>query len=397
MKESYQSGPLPEKKDESIKNTIGKVGVGIAATFASLGISDRALAQHGSTDQTKDKTNQTTPDIDSSAEKGFLNNKENNQDLSKFFTEDFISDVALSLKSKENYRLYRLILDREFTNSGNCVVHFMNLDGIKYDEKTWPVKIESEIKKEREKLNNNDKEIAKKKISELLILVGQAKLEVIKHVQSNEYLGKMIKEMKISKKEAQKHQGELINNVKSILVNFNNSMRISFEEGALGYYKPWSHEIVIPYDTDIEQQKNKDVFCGVLIHEIIHGLTKAKTTRKEARVFKKSFKKADEKESEHRVGYLASPVELIVRKQMLDIEMEKLGIKKYGEKFTEDHYKKILELKKENKLSQGSIELIDHIKSENFPKIMNELAETKENNDNYYSPEWNYKNIDNQA
>jgi hypothetical protein len=72
--------------------------------------------------------------------------------------------------------------------------------------------------------------------------------------------------------------------------------------------------------------------------------------------------------------------------------MEKLGIKKYGEIFTEEHYKKLLKLQKEYKLSLDAIQFINHIKPEDFVKVMNELAEnnSKEEKRNYYSSKWNY-------
>src|SRR5690606_20062624 len=42
--------------------------------------------------------------------------------------------------------------------------------------------------------------------------------------------------------------------------------------------------------------------------------------------------------------YFIDPTELDARKKVLEREMELLGIKKYGEEFTEEHYSKLMEL-----------------------------------------------------
>ena len=70
MKESYQSGSLPEKKGESIKNTLGKVGVGVVATVASLSIPNEAVAQHGLLGKIKDKINNTIELVNQKAVRG---------------------------------------------------------------------------------------------------------------------------------------------------------------------------------------------------------------------------------------------------------------------------------------------------------------------------------------
>jgi hypothetical protein len=57
--------------------------------------------------------------------------------------------------------------------------------------------------------------------------------------------------------------------------------------------------------------------------------------------------------------------------------MERLGIKKYGEKFTMEHYEKLLKLKKEGKLFDNSIEFLDRIKPEFIEQVMNTIAMNK--------------------
>ncbi len=86
----------------------------------------------------------------------------------------------------------------------------------------------------------------------------------------------------------------------------------------------------------------------------------------------------------YKQDYYSRPTELDARKKQLELELEKYGIKKYGEKFTPEHYKKMLELRKKVSLSQGAVDFIDLIKPEYFEKIMNTIAleEIKKENDN---------------
>ena len=78
-------------------------------------------------------------------------------------------------------------------------------------------------------------------------------------------------------------------------------------------------------------------------------------------------------------GYFFDPSERLVRKQTLDLEMERLGIKRYGEKFTHEHYNQLIRLYNNNKLSQDADRLLETTKPEYFEKIMNEIAQNDDN------------------
>jgi len=71
-----------------------------------------------------------------------------------------------------------------------------------------------------------------------------------------------------------------------------------------------------------------------------------------------------------------------VRKQILDLEMDKFGIKKYGEKFTRNHYNKLRDLDRAGVLSNDAHDFIQTTKPEYFEKIFNELADTEKAGDN---------------
>ena len=78
--ESYQSGPLPEKKGESIKNTIGKVGFGVVATaVASLAMPNDVVAQKGLVGRFMDKIHPKTEQV--SGDKAENNQAEKNDSI----------------------------------------------------------------------------------------------------------------------------------------------------------------------------------------------------------------------------------------------------------------------------------------------------------------------------
>jgi len=69
-----------------------------------------------------------------------------------------------------------------------------------------------------------------------------------------------------------------------------------------------------------------------------------------------------------------------VRKQILDLEMEKLGIKKYGEEFIpEKHYPKMIDAFKKGLFSKDAKEFILIIKQDPnlYKEIFNEIAKNE--------------------
>ena len=68
------------------------------------------------------------------------------------------------------------------------------------------------------------------------------------------------------------------------------------------------------------------------------------------------------------------PTELDARKKVLEYELEKMGVRKYGEEFTDSIIQKVFELYRTNKLSVHSLEFLDHIKLDHLKKIMNTIA-----------------------
>jgi len=134
---------------------------------------------------------------------------------------------------------------------------------------------------------------------------------------------------------------------------------------------------------------------SVGIHEFAHDITYGGEgmTKKAKDLYTNSFNIDGAKEylgkyaTGENIIYYMGPTELDARKKVLEYDLDKLGIKKYEEEFTEDHYKKALELMKDGKLSRNSEEFIKMTKPEFFLQIMNEIAEnkvaTQEDNKNF--------------
>lgn len=125
---------------------------------------------------------------------------------------------------------------------------------------------------------------------------------------------------------------------------------------------------------------------SVGIHEFTHSMTYGDLlmSDKATELYKKSY--TDEKLSAgekhyddnykktYGAEYYNNATERDARKKQLEYDMDRFGIKKYGEIFNETHYQKLLELQKEGKLSRGAEEFLRMTKPEYMEQIMNEIA-----------------------
>lgn len=170
------------------------------------------------------------------------------------------------------------------------------------------------------------------------------------------------------------------------------------------------YEIVEGFQVDPENNvtaafdKGKDkVFLpetrweGTGVHEFTHDMTNGNDliSEKAKKLYRESFDTSnltsDELKQEikylinYNESYFNDPSERDVRKKALEYDMAKFGVKKYGEEFTGEHYKKLLELQKAGLLNEHSSDFLRMTKPEYFLQIMNEIAEnkiTKEDNQN---------------
>ncbi len=314
---------------------------------------------------------------------------EKEKEFSKFYNDKYVSDIALSIKNDPEYT--NLIIKRDSLRS-------VKNNGDYGDKEKQINDCELQIENKKKLLTEDDKKSALEKINTIILLIKTAKEEVIEHINSKEYFNKLVKEVGSIDK-AQKEQKDRIVNFEGIKFDLLNSLDIKYYSNGVpyyAYYDPMFNEINLPYDVDINDDGKKQEFYEAVRHELLHVSTSGNfmIPEKSSNLLKESFiSKLDE--SEDRISYFSSLTELLVRKQGLDLEMEKLGIKKYGEEFTNEHYKKLLELKEKGQLSTDAVQFLDHIKPEKFSEVMNELAENKEEDKTYYHTGWDYNNTEN--
>jgi hypothetical protein len=222
------------------------------------------------------------------------------------------------------------------------------------------------IKEDLDMLKNYNKEFFEKQ-----------KAELVEHIKSLEYLQKLQKEFGLSKAEAKKHQDVRIKNLEIAHGSFQSDEQVkSKAPGASAYYIPGTTEVVISYDND-----RKDV-QQLISHELLHELTNAEAgmSKKATDLMNESYTPSEvlnkmySGDDSAKTEYFGDPSERIVRKQILDLEMEELGIKKYEEPFTQAHYHELMKLLNAGKLSSGAKEFIMTTKPEYFERIFNELS-----------------------
>lgn len=343
-------------------------------------------------------------------------------DTTKYLSDSFISEIVI--KENTETRVWLLSEKEEIIkllNKSKCIInnedYINNLIKLNYDNGIEIKDISSfkeeinkrnekdingfekrldevnlEIQKDEVSINDKKKEF-KNRIIEIMVLIEEAKLEVIKHIESSEYLEKLSKEMNFSRKLAKLHQVVRINNIKNISYDLKSSNQISKDTKGSGYayYSTFTNKITLPYTVNLKNEDEKNFLYESIVHEILHESTMYNEgiSGTVEEFLRDSFKSIENEEKEDS-SYYSKPGELIVRKQILDLNMEKNGIKKYGEKFNEEHYQKLLKLKKEGNLTPNENQLIDHIKPEDFINVMNELAGLDNNDKNYYNPNWYY-------
>ncbi len=317
--------------------------------------------------------------------------------LEKFLDDDFIKNVAVVLSNSE-------IIE----NFCKEAVRLDSLPGYKRIKEGSVEKLidaNEKFNEVKEKLDEKQILETRDQISGTIILINEAKLELITHLKSKEYLEKLALEMNISEAAAKKHQSVRVFNVSNVFFDLKSSIEIYYISGGGAYYNDFSKEVVFPYDINLKSQKGRSYLYGAAIHELLHlsidyevGLSdQAKQILQESAIPKSSKIELvpPSLRTDDDYSYFTEPGEMIVRKQNLDLEMQKLGIKKYGEKFTDEHYSKLISIGKS--LSISSRDLIKFVKPESFSKVMNELAENNNSKKTYHHSDWSYNNLSNQA
>lgn len=260
------------------------------------------------------------------------------------------------------------------------------------------------IKAKREKELLEKYEKAKKEAEDSIYRIAtrkelhsaeKIKNELIEHISSQEYLNKLKSEFGGSDNRAKGEQARRIENLKKVNINIASSDELNEElkkrlNGqklpgnfikANGFYDPVSHETFVSFDDS----------HGALtsLHELLHASTRGVDgiTYRTKNTLVNSYENQgylrkwikDEKDE-----YFSDPTERLVRKQILDRELEKLNIKKYGEEFTDEHYKKMMDAYKKGMFSHNAKDFIKRTKKDPkiFMQIFNEIARNEEEKEN---------------
>ena len=219
---------------------------------------------------------------------------------------------------------------------------------------------------------------------ETKIQVENIKQDIIEQIASNEYLQKLTTEFGGNEKKALREQKKRIQNIKTVKVfiadlkETNNKLakfgggnaKIKSNEKVPGFYRHdklgTMHEIHIASDS----QDKSSTIAHELWHASTHGDDEISMNAKKklSAGYLKISKKDDTK-------YYSQSTEMLVRKKALEDDMLRLGIKDYGEPFTEDHHDKLLE-NYEN-LQEGSKQFLKRIKYENLKEILDSIAKNE--------------------
>lgn len=229
--------------------------------------------------------------------------------------------------------------------------------------------------------------------------------KMAEHIKSPEYLKKLMVEYNVDETEAKKHQ-------ETRLANLYNG------EYSLTDKDPDFTSDEHSFETRLYKDTTKTGFSAeheLLGHKIVDGNFISKRANKllllsyqkfdpQSPYFKDLIKAEKEEDVNDMVrildNYFGSKGERFAYKQELEAEMATLGVKKYGEKFTPEHYKKLMELYHQGKLSKGSCRFIETTKAEYLERIFNEIASLGKDGKTFYNPQWNYEqpeNLDNKV
>ena len=243
--------------------------------------------------------------------------------------------------------------------------------------------------------------------------VQEAKRKASLIISTNEYLNKLKEEFSCSDEEALKHQRVRLDNIIRTPFYFEPQERLE-DTGAKAFYSDnefWGKNgVTLPYNNvDLETLEE------LAIHEFLHAATRGERglSPKSKQKLSESFMPNKSIDSPDLASYHQKATERYVRLKMLEQELDRLGIKKLGERFTEEHFNKMMNIfnsQEENdypsdKFNKNAKEFLDYTPQEynTYDQLFNEIASQENNadelksNSNYRHPGWDYDNPENLA
>lgn len=215
-----------------------------------------------------------------------------------------------------------------------------------------------------------------KQIQEQLKIFHQAKEERIRIVESDDYLKRLTIEFGGDREKARGVRNRMLKNLKESEFYISNFPLRVDDENTIGRSDIFGDIILgneVGYFTALHELSHHSTENGTLIP----NSTKRKLTK--LSVFEKHMTPEEQeaerifKEEKGRSYYIDAD-EILARKVCLDMELEKLHIKKYGEPFTKKHYEKIKKLKEEGKLQNDADQFFRMFKRDTLIMIMNTVA-----------------------
>lgn len=197
--------------------------------------------------------------------------------------------------------------------------------------------------------------------------IEEIKLEIVDHFSSDLFLQKLSENIgSVKAKEKQENILKNLNTVGVVIASPDSIKKQTGNDGAGACYSVLLHRIMIPFS---------DINWEFIEHELLHAAYKSdkELSDDDKKILNKNFTK-DKEISNDKNNYLHESSERIVRKKNLDLEMERLGLKKYEEKFVHEHYIKLKELQEKGRVGIGINDLLNTTNEKELTNIMNTIA-----------------------
>jgi hypothetical protein len=234
-------------------------------------------------------------------------------------------------------------------------------------------------------------------------LVNRNRDNLVEYFSSQDYKDRLAKSLH-SEELANQYQNNIVKCLRTVKITITSQTAIKlvfFGQTNIGYayYSPREHRIYVP--VDFERIKGNE---ESIIHELLHAgfMSNINVPLKDRKILESTFKGGPSCGSFYGEGKISDKMrkdfvkidsagiayhkefnERIVRKKILDFDLDRLGIKKSNEQFTMQHYLKLQE--RWNELNSGSQDLILMTKSpEDLIMLMNRIAQA-DNTSNLHS------------
>jgi hypothetical protein len=348
--------------------------------------------------------NNKSKDPESLIKDGILNSE---KEFLDFFIK-YASERQLNLK-EEIKSLKEKLLQGSNDSIANLIddkeISLKKWISAKEEKEKDKIKLLSNLEDSKYEMTDKDFKILENS-NEIVKTFNLAKDTLVDIMSSPDYLKKLKKEFNCSLEEAKKHQETRINNIKMTDCKFMSSKFLNSVTESSAFYLKKDHLVAVPYD------KSSDELFDLAIHELLHASTLGNSgiSTKAKDLLTGSFagdKFLEENESE----YFKDATERYARLKILEIELERLGIKKIGESLTKDQYDKLLEnsidkiFAKDQKdkkfLNKNAMEFLDFLNMEDgksggyeiLKKMLDEIAmddTTEDAKGDYIHNDWNY-------